>query len=355
MIGLAVLDFGGPQGPAELEPFLASLLADVLPGPRWFKDLAGPALARSRARRIQPNYEQIGWSPLVPTHRKQVAALASALGSDAPPIASGMMFTAPTMDEAVAELKGHGVDRIVALSMFPHYSIATTQAAFTFFHEALVRAGAGAMPVRWIAGYPEHPAYIRALAETIRRGVAETPGPADQPVHLVFSAHGLPVSWVTRRGDPYPEQIRATVRSVIAALGWTGPYELAWQSRVGPVQWLTPSTPDVIDRLAAAGAQRVCLVPVSFASEHIETLHEIDIELRAHAEHAGIHHFGRAPALGVEPAFVECLADLVRTAARSLDRYECVRCLMPKDDSHKRRARCPNCRFTQPDFLRVRP
>lgn len=352
MIGVAVLDFGGPQGPTELVPFLTNLLTDVLPGPAWLKGLAAPRIAASRARRIGPNYEQIGWSPLVPTHRKQVAALAEALGPDGPPLASGMMFTAPTMDQAVAELRASGVDRFVALPMFPHYSIATTQAAFTFFSHALAKANVPPRSVRWIGAYYEHPAYVEALAETIRAGVAQTPGPEDEPVHLLFTAHGLPVSWVTRRGDPYPEQIRATVRAVIRALGWTGPYELAWQSRVGPVRWLTPSTPEAVDRLAGRGARRICLVPVSFASEHIETLHEIDIELRDHAHHRGIEHFGRAPALGTEPSFIACLADLVRQGMSSLDRYECVRCSMPKDESHRQRAKCPNCRFTQPEFLR---
>jgi len=351
-LGLAVLDFGGPQGPAELVPFLTELLNDVLPGPKGLKRLVAPRLASSRARIVGPNYEQIGWSPLVPTHRRQVAALVEALGADAPPMASGMLFTPPTMDDAVASLRDQGVERIVALPMFPHYSSATTQAAFTFLFEAMQRAGLGSMPVRWISGYPEHPLYIEALAATIREGVAATPGDPDLPVHLLFTPHGLPVSWVVKHADPYPEQIRGSVRAVIRHLGWTGPYHVGWQSRVGPVQWLEPSTPDAIDAIARAGGKRICMVPVSFASEHIETLHEIDIEYRAHAEHAGIEGYGRAPALGVQPAFVACLADLVRTAVADYGRYECVRCLMPKDDAHRRRAVCPSCRFRLPAFLR---
>ena len=243
MIGLAVVDFGGPQREEELVPFLTLLLADVLPGPKPFKEALAPYLARQRARKVGPNYQQIGWSPLVPTHRRQVAALRAVLPPDLP-VASGMMFTPPTMDEAVRELLTAGVDRLVVLPMFPHYSLATTGAAFAFLWEALERSGRTDLPIRWIPAYPEHPAYVAALADTVRQGVEATPGPADEPVHLVFTPHGLPVSFVQGRGDPYPDHIRASVRAVLRHLAWTGPAHVGWQSRVGPVAWLTPSTPD---------------------------------------------------------------------------------------------------------------
>lgn len=350
-VGVALLDFGGPQGQEELVPFLTELLKDVLPFPGLIKAVAAPRIARARAKIVGPNYEEIGWSPLVPTHERQAAALAEQLGPDRPPMASGMLFTPPTMDDCVASLRDQGVDQIIALPMFPHYSLATTGAAFSFFFDALKRAGLQHLPVHWIPAYPEHPAYLEALAATIRAGVEATPGPDDQPVHLVFTPHGLPVSFI-RRGDPYPDHIRASVRAVIARLGWQGPYHVGWQSRVGPVQWLTPSTPEVMDAIAAGGGQRICLVPVSFAAEHIETLHEIDIEYREHAKQSGIQHFGRAPALGTQPGFIQALAELIGTARASFERYACVRCLIPKPDAHRRQRTCPNCRFTFPDWAR---
>jgi len=318
--GIAVLDFGGPQRPPELVPFLTALLEDVLPGPRWLRRLVAPRLARARARRVGPQYAAIGWSPLVPTHRRQVAALREALGPDAPPIVSGMMFTPPTMDEAAGELRSAGVDRIVVLPMFPHPSLATTHAAFGFFAAALERAGLDGRPTHRIEGYADHPEYVAALSATIRAGVQATPGPVDEPIHLVFSPHGLPVSWVERRGDRYPEHVRRTVGVVLAALDWTGPAHVGWQSRVGPVRWLEPSTPQVLEAIGRSGGRRVCLVPVSFVSEHIETLYEIDVEYRRLAAEVGIPHFGRAPALGTEPAFVRCLADLARAGLAHLDR-----------------------------------
>jgi len=352
-VGLAVLDFGGPTGPEELEPFLSALLEDVLPGPAAIKRVVAPRIARRRARIVGPNYEMIGWSPLVQTHRQQVDALAAELGDDAPPMASGMMFTDPSMKQCVEELLAHDIDGVIALPMFPHYSIATTQAAFSFFWDALREAGAAHLPVRWIPAYFDHPDYVEALANTIRAGVAamDDDAPDDSPVHLVFTPHGLPVSWVQKRGDPYPEQIRASVRAVIRELGWTGPWHIGWQSRVGPVQWLVPATEDVLTDLAGRGVTRVCMVPISFAAEHIETLHEIDIEYREEATHAGIRQFGRAPALGLEPAFIRCLADRVRDAMATRPSLSCVRCLEPKAQAWRRRGACVNCRFSLPPYL----
>ncbi len=350
-LGLAVLDFGGPTGPDELVPFLTALLEDVLPGPMPIKRVVAPMIAQRRSALVGPNYEMIGWSPLVPTHRAQVEALRLALGDDAPPMASGMMFTPPSMRACVDELLGHGVEGIVALPMFPHYSLATTQAAFGFFWDALVEAQASHLPVRWIPGYFEHPLYIRSVVATIRQGLEQLEGPEDEPIHLVFTPHGLPVSWVTQRGDPYPEQIRATVRAVVRELGWEGPWHIGWQSRVGPVQWLVPGTDDVLKDLGAQGAKRVCMVPVAFASEHIETLHEIDIEYAEVAKHAGIEHFGRAPALGTQEDFIACLANRVQDAMASLSRLPCVRCHEPKGEAWRRRGTCVNCRFSVPTYL----
>ncbi len=345
--GLWVMNFGGPKGPEELTPFLTELLQDVLPGPMALKRWVAPALARSRSKKVSPNYESIGWSPIVATHDLQVAALVKELGADAPErITSGMMFTAPTMKQSVKDLQG--CPWIIALPMFPHYSIATTQTAFSFAWQAMVEAGMQDTPVHWIPAYFDHPLYIDALCATIRKGIAATPG--EGPIHLVFSPHGLPLSFV-HRGDPYPDQVRESVRRAVAQLGWSDPWTLGWQSRVGPVAWLEPSTETMLQRIGAAGGTRVCIVPISFVSEHIETLYEIDVEYREVAEKAGIHHFARAPALGLEPAFLACLADLVRKAVAKTQ-HLCVRCLHPQSEQHRRRAGCATCRFTTPAFLR---
>ena len=237
---------------------------------------------------------------------------------------------------------------IVAIPMFPHYSYATTHAAYSFMFTAMEELGIAKMPVHWVPAYYDHPLYLDALAATIRAGVEATPG--EGPTHLLFTPHGLPLSFV-RRGDPYPEQIRETARQVIRKMGWQDGWSLGWQSRVGPVQWLGPGTPDVMASLVKEGIERVTLVPISFVSDHVETLHEIDIEYAEEAHEMGLKHFGRAPALNLEPAFIACLADLVHRGLAQFERYHCVRCLHLKPDAHRRQSRCANCRFDFPNFL----
>lgn len=350
--GLAILNFGGPRSEAELEPFLRELFLDVLPGPSWLKGLLAGRIASARSRLVAPRYAAIGWSPLVDTTIAQRDAVLTALGDDALPTALGMMFSPPTMDDALDALLEQGVDRIVVLGLFPHYSLATAGSAYEMFHRALVARGLGQMPVHYAPAFFDRDPYIESLARTIRAGVEATPG--EGPIHLLFSPHGLPLSFI-RKGDPYPEQIRESVRRVIAHLDWKDPWHVGWQSRVGPTRWLAPSTPEVLERLAREGAQRVCMVPLSFVGEHIETLDEIDREYAHLAAELGIPAFGRAPALGLDASFVDCLAGLVREGLADFGRYTCVRCLVPQPDEHRRQSRCPTCRFTFPGFLRDAP
>jgi len=307
---IALLDFGGPQRRAELVPFLSELLADVLPGPSWFSGPLGAVIARFRARSVAPMYASIGWSPLVPTHFEQARGLADRVEV---PVVSGMMFTDPHMSHTVQQLLELDVDGVIALPMFPHYSLATTHAAFGFFQEALAEAGRADLPVHWVNDWFDHDGYIDALAQTIREGVENTPG--DGALHLLFTPHGLPESFV-RRGDPYPGQVQTTVDRVLERLDWNGPSHLGWQSRVGPAKWLSPSTPERLEEIAKGGGTRVCLVPVSFVSEHIETLFEIDVEYRHEADQLGIPHWGRAPALGTSSQFLDTLAALATEALR---------------------------------------
>lgn len=346
--GVLLLNFGGPQAEPELEPFLEELLADVLPGPAAVSRWLARRIAPRRARRVREAYAAIGWSPTVPSTLAQGEALRRALGPEAPPIAAGMMFTAPSVRDAVASLLDQGCDAILAVGMFPHWSFATSGAASDRVHDALRDLGRPEVPIHHARAFFAEPHYVEAVAATVRDALPDLPG--EGPVHLLFSAHGLPVGFV-RRGDPYPEHVREGARRVVDALGWTGPWSLAWQSRLGPARWIGPSTADELARLAQAGASRVLTVPVSFVGEHIETLHEIDVEYAELAHGLGIAAFGRARALETHPVFVDGLAALVRDALARFGSTSCVRCLLPKPESHRRRAVCPDCGFRAPRHL----
>ena len=343
--GLLVMNFGGPQSDDELVPFLTELLGDVLPG--LLKPFAG-RFARLRAGKVRDTYRHIGFSPLVPDTLRQVDGVTARLGPDAPPVAVAMMFTPPFAVDGVKALLDQGCDRIVVLGLFPHWSFATSGSAYDMVHKALVSLGRADLPVHYARAFYDHPAYVDAVSHTIRDATATLPG--EGPVHLLFSAHGIPVSFV-RRGDPYPEHVRETARRVVADLGWQDPWSLAWQSRLGPIRWLTPDTRDALRALGAAGTQRVVMVPVSFVGEHIETLDEMDRELVELAHEAGIPHVGRARALGTTPAFLDALADVVRDTLARFGDTRCSRCLLPVPGTHRREGTCGTCGFVRPSYL----
>jgi ferrochelatase len=166
--------------------------------------------------------------------------------------------------------------------------------------------------VSYIDRFYNHPLYIQALAEKLEKGLA---GFADRSqVELLFSAHSLPQSFIDE-GDPYLGHIEETVRLLMERFEGVS-YHLAFQSRAGPVKWLEPSTDDMLKRLAGHGCKNMLMVPLSFVSDHIETLHEIDIEYGSEARHLGIEDFRRTESLNSSAMFIECLADLVKNSLK---------------------------------------
>jgi ferrochelatase len=266
-------------------------------------------IVKRRAPKSAENYRQIGGrSPLRELTEAQAAALEAMLGSGYC-CRVAMRYWHPFADEALAELKRAGVRRIVALSLYPHYSRATSGSSFNDLQRSLARYP-GDFEVTTVRQFFDHPLYIAALAERIEAGLA---GFDDRSaVQILFSAHSLPQSFIDE-GDPYLDQITATVRLAMERFGGVA-HHLAFQSRAGPVKWLEPSTGDTLRELAAAGHTRVLMVPLSFVSDHIETLHEIDIEYREEAHALGISEFRRMESLNSSPTFIACLADLVRRA-----------------------------------------
>jgi ferrochelatase len=307
--GVLLLNLGGPDSLDAVEPYLVNLFSDPfliripLRGAprRWFAKW----VARRRAPHVRKLYAEIGGrSPIEPLTRAQGRRLEEELGSGYRCYVAFSAWT-PYIRDAVAQARADGCARLVGVSLFPQWCSATTESAFTDLRKAV----AGALPLTEVDRYPEDPTYLDALASTVKEALRRFDEPSR--VHVVFSAHGVPVSLI-KRGDPYQREIEATVRGVLARLPPEQKWSLSYQSKVGPVKWLTPATADHLPALAAQGVEQVLVVPVAFVSDHIETLHEQHILLRAVAQAAGIRRYEVANALNDCRLFARALARLVR-------------------------------------------
>jgi ferrochelatase len=264
-------------------------------------------IARRRSRKVMEYYKKIGGkSPIRELTEQQGAALEAALGPDYRCFVA-MRYSQPDTNVALAAIAREGITRIIVLSLYPHYSRATVGSSINELDRALKKSTTS-YSVSYIRQFYDNPAYIAALTEKIALGLAAFPERSN--VQLVFSAHGLPQSFIDS-GDPYLEHIQATVRLTMEHFGGIS-HHLAFQSRAGPVKWLEPSTETKIAELAAAGCTHLLMVPLSFVSDHIETLYEIDIQYKEEAAELGIADFRRSEALNSSPAFISCLAELVR-------------------------------------------
>jgi protoporphyrin/coproporphyrin ferrochelatase len=306
---ILLLQMGGPDSLEAVEPFLLNLFTDrdiIKIGPALLQPLIARFIVRKRAPKVIGYYEKIGGkSPLRELTQAQAGALEAKLGPDYRCFVA-MRYWRPSTIEALAAIRKEGISRIIALSLYPHYSRATTGSSCNELKRVLAEAGVK-FQVSWIDRFYDHPLYIRALTERIEEGLAAFPD--RNGIELVFSAHSLPQSFIDE-GDPYLAHIQETVRLVMERLGGIS-HHLAFQSRAGPVKWLEPSTEEMIKGLAAQGCKKMLMVPLSFVSDHIETLYEIDIQYGEEARALGIDNFRRAPSLNCAPLFIDCLADLV--------------------------------------------
>jgi ferrochelatase len=308
---LVLLNMGGPDSLEAVEPFLYNLFSDRdlirLPLGALLQRPFARLISRRRAPLVRQNYAAIGGrSPLLDWTRRQAEGVARELGPAYRPYVA-MRYWTPTADEVVRQLTMDGIERAVVLSMYPHYTGATTGSSLKDFRRAAAAHPRLALQV--IEHWYDWPGYLDALAARVQEGLATLPAEARKP-HVLFSAHSLPQSYIDR-GDPYLEHVMATIQGVMERVGKT-PWRVGFQSRSGPVKWMEPETSAMIEQLAGEGCEAVLMVPVSFVSDHIETLHEIDIEYREHAHQHGIVHFARAPSLNDRPDFIAALADLVR-------------------------------------------
>lgn len=313
-IGVVVFQLGGPDSLQAIEPFLFNLFSDPdiidFPLARLAREPLARLVARSRARKVRHHYEEIGGcSPITELTRTQAQALERGLCQAINArVLIAMRYWHPLTEEAIREVQRQGFDELVLLPLYPQYSKVTTGSSLNEWRRQWQRLAPRALPTRVVPEFHRHPLYI----EAVRQKINETLGrfPPGAPVVLVFSAHAVPRE-IVEAGDPYQEQVEATVELVRRCGGWEHPHRLCYQSRVGPGRWLSPSLRDTLRELATQGAQHVLVIPIAFVSDHVETLHEIDREARAEATRSGVAQFELMPGLNDSPPFIEALADLV--------------------------------------------
>ena len=311
--GVLLLNLGGPERLEDVRPFLFNLFSDrqiIRLGPAFLQTTIARIIAYRRAPKSMANYRRIGGgSPILAKTKEQAAALEQALRADGDFLVRPCMrYWRPFAEEALQEMAAAQVTEIIALPLYPHYSLATTGSSMTDLHATCNRLGLST-PVREIHSWPEEPLYIYCLAARIKEGLDRFGG---QPVQLVYSAHSLPVQFI-REGDPYVRHLEQTIRAVEALTGVRG--QLCYQSRSGPVEWLGPALPEVIEKLAGQGCVNMLVVPISFVSDHVETLYEIDIQYREMAEGLGMR-FAATQALNADPRFIAALRSLVLAGRR---------------------------------------
>ncbi|HEX7005443.1 MAG TPA: ferrochelatase [Trueperaceae bacterium] len=315
--GIVMMNLGGPKDLDEVQPFLLELFADreIIQLP--MQDQLGPFIARRRTKGVQKNYQDIGGgSPILRWTEEQGRGMCERLDLLSPATAPHKFYVAfryvqPKSEDALQAMAEDGVKRAVAFTQYPQFSCATTGSSLNELWRAARRLGLqNAFEWSVIDRWPTHPRFIEAMAETVKQGLAQFSDEDRDDVLIVFSAHSLPMS-VINRGDAYPQEVGASVHEVMKRLDFSHEYLLSYQSEVGPVPWLGPSTESVIEQLGEKKRRNVLIVGIAFTSDHIETLHELDIEYGELAHEVGISNYKRAPAFNGMPLFQEALAEVV--------------------------------------------
>ncbi len=316
---VVLFNLGGPDSLDAVEPFLFNLFNDpaIIGAPGLIRRLLARFISKRRAPVAREIYAQLGGkSPLVEETAKQAAALEKLLGNEFR-VFVAMRYWRPFAAEALAAARAWGAERVVLLPLYPQFSTTTSRSSLREWRKL---AANWRVPTEAVCCYPDEPGLVAAMAELVRAGYAEAASKGNP--RILFSAHGLPQK-VVDSGDPYPRHVEQTARAVVGALGIPDlDWVVCYQSRVGPLKWIGPSTEEELERAGEDGVP-VVVVPIAFVSEHSETLVELDIEYRHRAEGLGIPAYVRVPALGHHPAFIAGLARLVQSPA-SMQKRGCA-------------------------------
>jgi ferrochelatase len=307
-IAIILFNLGGPDSLEAVQPFLRNLFSDpaIISLPTWLRLPLARFIAARRTPKARGIYEQIGGgSPILGQTEAQARALEAALGREHEWRGYVCMrYWHPMTERVVQSVARFAPDRIVLLPLYPQFSTTTTASSFN----AWKKASSVKAPTVSIESYPTEPGFIRASIELVKQGLVEA---GDGPKRVLFSAHGLPEK-VIQRGDPYQRQVEETAAAIAQHLDGVD-WSVCYQSRVGPLKWIGPPTESEIRRAASDG-KAIVLYPLSFVSEHSETLVELDIDYRHLAEKAGVAKYVRVPTVGTHPQFIHGLANLVQAA-----------------------------------------
>ncbi|XP_041666696.1 ferrochelatase, mitochondrial [Cheilinus undulatus] len=322
--GILMLNMGGPEKLEDVHDFLLRLFMDTDLMKLPVQNKLGPFIAKRRTPKIQEQYSKIGGgSPIKHWTSMQGEGMVKLLDEMSPETAPhkfyiGFRYVHPLTEEAIEEMEKDGVERAVAFTQYPQYSCSTTGSSLNAIYRYYRNRG-DRPKMNWsvIDRWPTHPLLVECFAEHVSNELLKFPEDKRDDVVILFSAHSLPMA-VVNRGDPYPQEVGATVQRVMERLGHCNPYRLVWQSRVGPMPWLGPQTDEVIKGLCERGKKNILLVPIAFTSDHIETLHELDIEYgQVLGEECGAENLRRAESLNGNPLFMKALADLVQSHLKS--------------------------------------
>ena len=317
-VGVVLLNLGGPDSLEAVEPFLYNLFCDPeiinFPLSFLFRKRLARFISSKRHPMIQEQYKKIGGkSPIVDLTGKQAELLEKNLrenGLDAK-VYVAMRYWHPFTDAVIENLEKDKIERIVLLPLYPQFSKATTGSSFKEWNRLIAeKPTLQNLKTERVESYFDFPPFLDSVIERINQGLERFPAGKRGRVHILFSAHGTPMKLV-REGDPYSQQIRQTVEAVMKRAQFPQKHHLCFQSKVGPQKWLTPSTPDTIEKLAAEGVKNMLLVPVAFVSDHLETLFELGIEYRRLAMEKGVEQYEVTEGLNDSGKFIDALGQLV--------------------------------------------
>lgn len=310
-IAIILFNLGGPDSPEAVQPFLRNLFSDpaIIQLPSFLRKPLASFISKRRAPKAQGIYAQIGGSsPILGQTEAQARALEAALGPEHEWRGYVCMrYWHPMTEAVVSSVKRFAPDRIVLLPLYPQFSTTTTASSIKAW-KAVAAAAKLMAPTQAVCCYPDEPGFIAASVELLKQGLAEA---GDRPVRVLFSAHGLPEK-VIKAGDPYQVQVERTAAAIAGAIGGLD-WAVCYQSRVGPLKWIGPSTDSEVKRAGQDG-KAIVLYPLAFVSEHSETLVELDIDYRRVAGECGVPAYVRVPTVGTHPLFIAGLAARVRAA-----------------------------------------